>query len=67
MKVEFILNEKSFITKKDQNGNELTEEKTIKYYVLQRKLVDGEVIEIPIKGDKLKLLLMSLRVENNKN
>lgn len=57
MKVEFELLEKKFTTEDNRE---------IKYYVLIRKLVDGSVIEIPIKGDKSKLLLMSLRVENNK-
>lgn len=55
MKVEFELQEKKFTT---EDGRE------IKYYVLLRKLVDGSIIEIPVKGDKSKLLLMSLRVEN---
>lgn len=57
MKVEFELLEKKFTT---EDGRD------IKYYVIARKLVDGSIIEIPVKGDKSKLLLMSLRVENNK-
>lgn len=55
MKVGFELLEKKFTT---EDGKEL------KYYVLRRQLVDGSQIEIPIKGDKSKLLLMSLAVEN---
>lgn len=57
MKVEFELLEKKFNTEDNRE---------IKYYVLARKLIDGTTVEIPIKGDKSKLLLMSLRVENNK-
>ena len=57
MKVEFELIEKSFTP---ENGN------SIKYYVLQRKLVDGNFLEFTIKGDKAKLLLLSLAVEKNK-
>lgn len=57
MKVEFELLEKKFNTE---------DSREVKYYVLARKLVDGTIIEIPVKGDKSKLLLMSLRVENNK-
>ena len=55
MKVEFELLEKKF-TKED--GTE------IKYYVLRRTLVDNTTLEIPVKGDKSKLLLMSLVIEN---
>lgn len=57
MRVEFELSEKKFTT---EEGRE------VKYYVLQRKLIDNTIIEIPIKGDKSKLLLMSLAVENRK-
>ena len=57
MKVEFELNEKKFTTE---------EGKEIKYYVLQRRLIDNTIIEIPVKGDKSKLLLMSLAVESRK-
>lgn len=57
MKVEFELLEKKFTTEDNRE---------VKYYVLGRTLVDGTRIEIPIKGDKSKLLLMSLRVEKNK-
>ena len=55
MKVEFELLEKKFITE---------DNKEIKYYVLQRRLIDNTILEIPVKGDKSKLLLMSLVVEN---
>lgn len=55
MKVAFELIEKKFNT---EDGREL------KYYVLRRLLIDGSVLEIPVKGDKSKLLLMSLAVEN---
>lgn len=57
MKVEFELLEKKF---KTENGSE------IKYYVLARKLIDNSILEIPVKGDKSKLLLMSLTVEKNR-
>lgn len=57
MKVEFELLEKKFTT---------DDSREIKYYVLVRKLVDGSLLEIPIKGDKSKLLLMSLAVEKNR-
>lgn len=56
MKVEFELLEKKFTN--DQG-------KEVKYYVLVRKLIDNTTLEIPVKGDKSKLLLMSLAVENS--
>ena len=55
MKIEFELIEKRF---KKEDGTE------IKYYVLKRTLVDNTTLEIPVKGDKSKLLLMSLAIEN---
>ena len=55
MKVEFEL------TKKESE----IEGKKIQYYVLKRTLINGETIEVTIKGDKAKLLLMSLYVEKN--
>lgn len=55
MKVEFTVAEKIFTSDKGE---------AIKYYVLSRKLVNGEVFELPIKGDKAKLLLLSLAVES---
>lgn len=57
MEIVFELREKKFVTEDNRE---------IKYYVLQRKLVDGSTIEVPLKGDKSKLLLMSLAVEKNK-
>lgn len=54
MKAEFELLEKSFTS---DDG------KPIRYYVLSRQLIDGSVIEISIKPDKAKLLLMSLKLE----
>lgn len=49
------LNKKTFI---DSNG-ELHE-----YYVLQFELYGGEVLEITVKGDKAKLLIMSQELNN---
>ena len=57
MKVEFELSEKKFTTEDNRE---------IKYYVLKRTLVDNTTLEIPIKGDKSKLLIMSLVVANNR-
>ena len=57
MKVEFELQEKKFT---NNDGKE------IKQYVLIRKLIDNTTLEIPVKGDKSKLLLMSLAVENRR-
>ena len=57
MKVEFELKEKLFTN---------NEGKEVKYYVLIRRLIDGTTLEVPVKGDKSKLLLMSLAVENRK-
>lgn len=54
MKVDFELLEKSFTS---------DEGKPIKYYVLSRQLIDGSTIEVSIKSDKAKLLLMSLKIE----
>lgn len=57
MKVEFELKKKKFT---NSDGRE------IEYFVLVRELIDGSQLELPIKGDKSKLLLMSLAVEKNK-
>ncbi|MBQ2350056.1 MAG: hypothetical protein II393_02150 [Cytophagales bacterium] len=57
MKVEFELKKKKFT---NSDGKE------IEYFVLVRELIDGSQLELPIKGDKSKLLLMSLAVEKNK-
>ena len=35
------------------------------YYVIEYPLVDGSKLEVPLKGDKAKLLLMSLAIEKN--
>lgn len=40
------------------------EGKKIQYYVLKRELINGDKIEITLKGDKAKLLLMSLHIES---
>ena len=53
MNIKFELQEKSFTT---------PEGKTLPYYVLSHTLVDGSVLEVSIKGDKAKLLLMSLKM-----
>lgn len=58
MKVEFELKKKKFI---NNDGKE------IEYFVLVRELVDGSTLELSIKGDKSKLLLMSLAVEKNRD
>lgn len=59
MKIEMELEKKNF---KKEDGQE------IEYYVIRKKLVDQSYLEIPIKSDKAKLLLMSLTVEKyNKN
>lgn len=55
MKVTFELQEKTFT---NDNGT------SIKYYVLSRNLIDGSKLEISVKGDKAKLLLMSIAIEN---
>lgn len=35
------------------------------YYVIEYSLVDGSKLEVSLKGDKAKLLLMSLAIEKN--
>lgn len=57
MKVEFEIVEKSFTS--DDGNNHV-------YYVLQRKLITGDILEIPVKKDKYNLLNMSLTIENQK-
>lgn len=37
-----------------------------KYFVLNYKLVDGSDLDLPVKGDKAKLLLLSLKISNAK-
>ena len=56
MKVEFNLEKKKFV---NQQGNE------IEFYVLKRTLIDGTTLEVTIKGDKAKLLLMSIYAEKS--
>lgn len=59
MKIEMELEKKSF---KREDGTD------IEYYVLKKKLIDNTYLEVPIKSDKAKLLLLSLTVEKyNKN
>lgn len=59
MKVDMELEKKSF---KREDGQD------IEYYVLKKKLIDNTFLEVPIKSDKAKLLLLSLTVEKyNKN
>lgn len=57
MKVEFEIVNKTFVNKENQE---------IKYYVLKKTLVDGTAIEVPIKSDKCRLLLLSIAIEKNK-
>lgn len=54
MKVEFELGKKKINV----------EGKDIEYYVLKRELINGDKIEVSLKGDKAKLLLMSLHIES---
>ena len=54
MKVEFELGKKKINV----------EGKEIEYYVLKRELINGDKIEVSLKGDKAKLLLMSLHIES---
>ena len=57
MDVTFTIQEKTFKTKE---GN------VAKYYVLSKVLFDGSVLEIPVKSEKARLLMLSLSVENRK-
>lgn len=57
MKVEMELEKKNF---KKEDGQE------IEYYVLKRKLVDNTYLEIPVKSDKAKLMVLSLSIENKR-
>ena len=57
MDVTFTIQEKSF---KSKEGN------VVKYYVLSEVLFDGSVLEIPVKSEKARLLMLSLSVENRK-
>lgn len=55
MKVEFTVAEKIFTSDKGE---------AIKYYVLSKELFNGEIFEIPIKGDKAKLLMLNIAAES---
>lgn len=57
MNLTVKLLEKSFKTETGENRN---------YYCLSYDLVDGSQLEIPIKGDKAKLMLLSLKVTQSK-
>lgn len=57
MKVEMELEKKNF---KREDGQE------IEYYVLKRKLVDNTYVEIPVKSDKAKLMVLSLSIEQKR-
>ena len=57
MKVEMELEKKNF---KREDGQE------IEYYVLKRKLVDNTYLEIPVKSDKAKLMVLSLSIEQKR-
>lgn len=57
MKVEMELEKKNF---KREDGQE------IEYYVLKRKLVDNTYLEIPVKSDKAKLMVLNLSIENKR-
>lgn len=50
MKLEFELIKKHFITESGEKRD---------YYVLIYKLADGTDLEVTLKGDKAKLLIMS--------
>ena len=56
MKIEFMLEKK----KSNIEGKE------IEYYVLRKTLITGDVVEIPIKSDKAKLIALSTQVEKSK-
>ena len=57
MDVTFTIKEKPFKTK---------EGTTAKCFVLTKVLFDGSVLEIPIKSQYARLLILSLSVENRK-
>ena len=57
MKIEMELEKKSF---KREDGQQ------IEYYVIKKKLVDNSILEIPVKSDKAKLLVLSLSIEQQK-
>lgn len=45
------------LTEKTFHNN--VENRDIKYYVLEFKLIDDSTLEIPVKGDKARLLSLS--------
>ena len=42
------------------NGNKLD------YYVLEYPLADGSVLDVPVKGDKAKILILSVNITQGK-
>ena len=57
MKIEMELDKKNFTTETGE---------TREYYVLKKRLVDNTILEIPVKSDKAKLLVLSLSIEQQK-
>lgn len=55
MKVEFTMEKKKSVIE----GQE------VEYYVLVTKLVTGDMLQVPIKGDKAKLLALSYKIQQN--
>lgn len=51
------------LTEKTFHNNE--ENRDIKYYVLEFKLIDDTTLEIPVKGDKARLLSLSANATKN--
>ena len=56
MKVEMELEKKEFTREDGQK---------IQYYVLKKTLADKSILEIPVKSDKAKLMVLSLSIERN--
>lgn len=54
MKLECKLAKRDFTT---DDGNKR------EYYVIQFELFDGQVVDIPIKGDKAKLLILDQAIQ----
>lgn len=57
MNLTMKLEKKNFTA---DNGNKLD------YYVLAYNLADGSLLEIPVKGDKAKLLILSINMTQGK-
>lgn len=55
MKLQFELVKKAFTTESGEKRD---------YYVLVYKLADGTDLEVTLKGDKAKLLIMSYNLTN---